>query len=151
MIPVDDFNFRYAMTYSYNKSQEEVDFDSDLSELTDLAYLSGYINIVFYERKDGFWVEIDARKEMAESQKRREQEKKDDSRKLAEWKVWVFGPKNLGAWWSMHYTEEDALKTASKLPVEMRATVTKENSRCYQDWENPPALENITKFKTVFN
>ena len=51
----------------------------------------------------------------------------------------------------MHYTEEDALKTASKLPVEMRATVNKENSRCYQDWENPPALENITKFKTVLN
>ena len=35
----------------------------------------------------------------------------------------------------MHYTEEDALKTASKLPVEMRATVTKENSMCYRDWE----------------
>ena len=42
-----------------------MDFDSELSELTDLAHLSGYINIVFYERKDGFWVEIDARKEMA--------------------------------------------------------------------------------------
>lgn len=72
---VDEFDFRYAMTYSYNNRQE-VDFDSELSELTDLAHLSGYMNIVFYERKDGFWVEIDARKEMAESQKRREQEKK---------------------------------------------------------------------------
>ena len=59
------------MTYSYNNRQE-VDFDSELSELTDLAHLSGCMNIVFYERKDGFWVEIDARKEMAESQKRRE-------------------------------------------------------------------------------
>jgi len=147
---VDDFNFRYAMTYSYNKS-EEVDFHSELSELTDLACMSEYTNIVFYERKDGFWVEIDARKEMAESQVRREQEEKDGSRKLAEWKVWVFGPKNLGALWSTHYTEEDALKTASKLPVEMRATVTKENSRNTRDWENPPVLEDITKFKTVLN
>jgi len=138
------------MTYSYNKS-EEVDFHSELSELTDLACMSEYTNIVFYERKDGFWVEIDARKEMAESQVRREQEEKDGSRKLAEWKVWVFGPKNLGALWSTHYTEEDALKTASKLPVEMRATVTKENSRNTRDWENPPVLEDITKFKTVLN
>ena len=65
--------------------------------------------------------------------------------------MWVFGPKNLGAWWSMHYTEEDALKTVSKLPVSIRTTVTKETSRYYQSRENTTALENNTKCNTVLN
>ena len=143
-------NLKYAMVYTEGK--EEVDFDTNLSDLTDLACMDGYSSVSFYERMEGFWVQIDASEEMAQSREKALQEaQKETGLKPAEWKVWVFGPKNLGVWWSSHYTEEGALKTASKLPVEMCATVTKENSRCYQDWENPPALENITKFKTVLN
>jgi hypothetical protein len=142
---VDEFDFRYAMTYSYNNRQE-VDFDSDLSELTDLACMDGYSSVSFYERMDGIWMQIDASEEMAQSREKALLEaQKETGLKPAEWRVWVFGPKNIGVWWSSHFAEEDAIKRASELPAEMRATVTKEDSGDPREWANPPILEDITR------
>lgn len=139
-------NLKYAMVYTFSsEGKEEVDFDTNLSDLTDLACMDGYSSVSFYERMEGFWVQIDASEEMAQSREKALQEaQKETGLKPAEWRVWIFGPKNIGLWWSSHYTEADALERASEFPPEMRATVTKETSRNPEEWANSPTLENMT-------